>query len=81
MITRSEVRVLPRYQEESSPATKNLHQFDPITAPTDGLPAVFRDYAGIWRAAEKIVYSRTLQTPRARGLGSSASSTRTRSGS
>jgi dihydrofolate reductase len=24
--------------------------------------AVFRDYAGIWRAAEKIVYSRTLQT-------------------
>jgi len=26
-------------------------------------PAVFRDYAGIWRAAEKIVYSRTLQTP------------------
>ena len=26
-------------------------------------PAVFLDYAGIWRAAEKIVYSRTLQTP------------------
>ena len=26
-------------------------------------PAVFSDYAGIWRAAEKIVYSRTLQTP------------------
>ena len=26
-------------------------------------PAVFRDYAGIWRAAEKIVYSRTLQAP------------------
>jgi dihydrofolate reductase len=25
-------------------------------------PAVFRDYAGIWQAAEKIVYSRTLQT-------------------
>jgi dihydrofolate reductase len=25
-------------------------------------PAVFRDYAEIWRAAEKIVYSRTLQT-------------------
>lgn len=24
-------------------------------------PAVFRDYAQIWRAAEKIVYSRTLQ--------------------
>ena len=33
------------------------------TAPTDGEPTVFRDYAGIWRAAEKIVYSRTLQTP------------------
>jgi dihydrofolate reductase len=26
-------------------------------------PAVFMDYVGIWRAAEKIVYSRTLQTP------------------
>jgi dihydrofolate reductase len=26
-------------------------------------PAVFRDYAEIWRAAEKIVYSRTLQAP------------------
>src|ERR1035441_3256445 len=25
-------------------------------------PAVFWDYAGIWRAAEKIVYSRALQT-------------------
>ena len=25
-------------------------------------PAVFSDYADIWRAAEKIVYSRTLQT-------------------
>ncbi len=25
-------------------------------------PAVFSDYAGIWRAAEKIVYSRALQT-------------------
>ena len=29
----------------------------------DDESAVFRDYAGIWRAAEKIVYSRTLQTP------------------
>jgi dihydrofolate reductase len=26
-------------------------------------PAVIRDFAEIWRAAEKIVYSRTLQTP------------------
>ena len=25
-------------------------------------PAVFRDYAAIWRAAEKVVYSRTLQS-------------------
>ena len=25
-------------------------------------PAVFRDYAEIWRAKEKVVYSRTLQT-------------------
>jgi dihydrofolate reductase len=25
-------------------------------------PPVFHDYAGIWRAAEKVVYSRTLQT-------------------
>jgi dihydrofolate reductase len=32
-------------------------------------PAVFSDYAAIWRAADKIVYSRTLQT---------ASSARTR---
>ncbi len=33
------------------------------TAPADGEPAVFRDFAGIWRAADKVVYSRTLQTP------------------
>jgi dihydrofolate reductase len=26
-------------------------------------PSVFGDYAGIWREAEKIVYSRTLQAP------------------
>jgi dihydrofolate reductase len=26
-------------------------------------PAVFREYAEIWRAAEKVVYSRTLQAP------------------
>lgn len=33
------------------------------TAPTDtDEPAVFSDYAAIWRAAEKIVYSRTLRT-------------------
>jgi dihydrofolate reductase len=39
------------------------------TAPTEGEPVVFCDYAAIWQAAEKIVYSRTLRTP---------SSTRTR---
>ncbi len=34
------------------------------TASTDGdQPAVTRDFAEIWRAAEKIVYSRTLQRP------------------
>ena len=33
------------------------------TASTEaGEPAVFSDYAGIWRAAEKVVYSRALQT-------------------
>ena len=32
------------------------------TAGGDDEPAVFRDYAEIWRAAEKVVYSRTLQT-------------------
>jgi dihydrofolate reductase len=26
-------------------------------------PSVFRDYAELWRATEKIVYSRTLRTP------------------
>jgi dihydrofolate reductase len=36
---------------------------------TDGEPAVMRDYAGIWRAADKVVYSATLDeapTPRTR---------------
>jgi dihydrofolate reductase len=32
------------------------------TADTADEPAVFRDYAEVWRAAEKIVYSRTLDT-------------------
>jgi dihydrofolate reductase len=31
------------------------------TADSSEEPAVFRDYAEIWRAAEKIVFSRTLQ--------------------
>lgn len=39
------------------------------TADTGGEPQAFADYAGIWRAADKIVYSRTLREP---------SSTRTR---
>jgi dihydrofolate reductase len=36
---------------------------------TDGEPAVVHDYAGIWRAADKVVYSATLDeapTPRTR---------------
>jgi dihydrofolate reductase len=33
------------------------------TAPTESEPDVFRDYAEVWRATDKIVYSRTLQTP------------------
>jgi dihydrofolate reductase len=32
------------------------------TASTEEEPAVFRDYAELWRAAEKVVYSRTLET-------------------
>src|SRR5690242_4693044 len=31
------------------------------TAETDGEPEVFAEYAAIWRAADKVVYSRTLQ--------------------
>jgi dihydrofolate reductase len=34
------------------------------TAPTTGAqPAVVKDYAKIWQAADKVVYSRTLATP------------------
>src|SRR5690349_7102858 len=39
------------------------------TADLDGEPAVFRDYAAIWRGADKVVYSTTLPgvaTPRTR---------------
>jgi dihydrofolate reductase len=32
------------------------------TMPLDDQPAVVRDFAEIWRAADKIVYSKTLQT-------------------
>jgi dihydrofolate reductase len=32
--------------------------------PLEGEPDVIRDFAGIWRAADKIVYSRTLPEPR-----------------
>src|SRR3954471_4325179 len=31
------------------------------TMDTDGEPPVMRDYAEIWRAADKLVYSRTLE--------------------
>lgn len=33
------------------------------TTSIEGEPSVFRDFAGIWRAADKIVYSRTLTVP------------------
>ena len=33
------------------------------TMPTEDQPAVIRDYAEIWRAADKIVYSTTLDKP------------------
>jgi dihydrofolate reductase len=33
------------------------------TVDTESEPAVIKDYASSWRAAEKIVYSRTLETP------------------
>lgn len=33
------------------------------TVSTGDEPSVYRDFAEIWRAADKIVYSRTLQTP------------------
>src|SRR4029077_12000410 len=36
--------------------------FGETASPEADEPAVFSDYAEIWRAAEKIVYSRTLQT-------------------
>jgi dihydrofolate reductase len=36
------------------------------TMSMDGEPAAMRDYADIWRAAEKVVYSRTLDAPRTR---------------
>jgi len=32
------------------------------TVPVDGQSPAFRDFAGIWRAADKIVYSTTLHT-------------------
>ena len=32
------------------------------TMPVAGEPTVIQDYAGIWKAADKIVFSRTLQT-------------------
>ena len=48
------------------------------TAPTSRRS--MRDYAHIWRAADKVVYSTTLDEPRAPGRASSARSTPTRCG-
>jgi dihydrofolate reductase len=36
------------------------------TMPLDGEPPVMRDFAELWRAADKIVYSTTLQSPSTR---------------
>jgi dihydrofolate reductase len=33
------------------------------TVPLEGQPPYIRDFAEIWRAADKIVYSKTLETP------------------
>jgi dihydrofolate reductase len=33
------------------------------TAPTEGEPDAFRDYAEVWMAADKVVFSRTLEAP------------------
>jgi dihydrofolate reductase len=33
------------------------------TMEVDGQPDVIRDFAGIWRSSDKVVYSRTLQEP------------------
>ena len=42
---------------------------------------VMQDFAEIWRAADKIVHSKTLETVSAPGRGSSGTSTLKRSGS
>jgi dihydrofolate reductase len=34
------------------------------TMPTEGVPTVVAEYGEIWRSAEKIIYSRTLTSPR-----------------
>jgi dihydrofolate reductase len=34
------------------------------TMPTEGEPAAVRDYAELWRAKDKVVYSRSLDEPR-----------------
>ena len=48
------------------------------TMPTDaGQPGVMRDFAQIWRAADKVVYSTTLTRSRPRGPASSGTSTPT----
>ena len=50
------------------------------TTPTDGEPDVVRDYAEIWRAADKIVYSRTLAAASSAKTRLERTSTPTRSG-
>lgn len=43
-------------------------------------PAIIRDFAEIWRAADKIVYSKSMRQCPAPGRGSSETSTLRRSG-
>lgn len=58
---------------------ETMVSWETVSTGADQPPAI-RDFAEVWRAAEKIVYSRTLQTVTARGRGSSAILTSTRSG-
>jgi len=49
------------------------------TMPLADQPAVIRDFAEIWRSADKVVYSKRSKRPQIRGRVSSAPSTRARS--
>jgi dihydrofolate reductase len=62
-----EVSAATTHQEESDTATYGRRMYETIvfweTASTGAdQPAGVRDFAELWRVAEKVVYSRTLQT-------------------